>query len=168
MTTDGRQPRGAAALLRPRLPADLEPLADLWTESWAQAMPGVDFAARRGWFLEHLAALEAGGARTFCAVDDAGRLLGFVTANPSDGYLDQIAVAAAAKGSGVAGALIDAARALPRAPLTLDVNADNPRALRFYAREGFVVVGDGVNARSGLKTLRLRAARREPPAAEDA
>ena len=42
-----------------------------------------------------------------------------------------------------------------RGVITLTVNQDNGHALRFYAREGFVKIGEGVNAMSGLRTLRM-------------
>ncbi|VTZ51832.1 GNAT family N-acetyltransferase [Methylocella tundrae] len=144
--------------LRRRTDADLEPLADLWVASWREAMPDIDFSARREWFCGHLPALEAAGAMTICGRDDGGRLLGFVTFDPATGYLDQIAVASEAKGSGAAAALLREARRISSKPLFLDVNQDNPRALRFYAREGFETVATGVNPHSGLKIWRLRAA----------
>ena len=40
--------------------------------------------------------------------------------------------------------------------IELDVNEMNPRALRFYEREGFSVVGRGLNPQSGLPTLKMR------------
>ncbi len=39
--------------------------------------------------------------------------------------------------------------------LELHVNLDNPRAVRFYEREGFVQIGEGVSPRSGLPILSL-------------
>ncbi|WP_395665321.1 GNAT family N-acetyltransferase [Methylocella sp.] len=148
MTTDGLR-------LRPRDGDECGALADLWVESWAEAMPEIDFPARRAWFLDHLARLEADGALTLCAARD-GALLGFVTVDPAGGFIDQIAVAPRAKGTGAGRALIAAARARARSALRLDVNRDNPRALRFYLREGFVVTGEGVNPRSGLAILHMR------------
>lgn len=144
-------------LLRRRIDADLEPLADLWVASWREAMPDIDFSARRAWFCNHLPALEAAGAVTICGCREDGCLLGFVTFDLATGYLDQIAVASEAKGSGAAAALLRQARQISSKPLFLDVNQDNPRALRFYAREGFETVAAGVNPHSGLKTWRLRA-----------
>ncbi|ACK52142.1 GCN5-related N-acetyltransferase [Methylocella silvestris BL2] len=143
--------------LRPRAPGDFDALAALWIESWTEAMPAIDFSARRDWLRAHLDALEAAGGETICAFDRDGRALGFVTIDPRTGYLDQIAVAAQAKGSGVAGVLLDAARRASAAPLSLEVNQDNPRALSFYRREGFVTAAEGVNPMSGLKTWRLQA-----------
>lgn len=134
----------------------MDALADLWAESWREAMPEIDFAARKTWLRGHLPTLEAAGAVTICGVDAFGRLLGFATVDPQNGYLDQIAVAPSAKSSGAAAALLAEARRISAHPLFLDVNQDNPRALRFYEREGFKTVEAGVNPRSGLKTWRLR------------
>lgn len=144
--------------LRRRTDADMDALAELWAASWREAMPSIDFAARKAWLRGHLPALEAAGAVTVCGLDEGGRLLGFATVNPQNGYLDQIAVAPEAKSSGAASALLAEARRISPHPLYLDVNQDNPRALRFYAREGFKTVEAGVNPRSGLKTWRLRQA----------
>ncbi|WP_026607672.1 GNAT family N-acetyltransferase [Methylocapsa acidiphila] len=145
-----------ALLLRRRTPDDLDRLADLWVASWREAMPDIDFSARRSWFCDHLRALEAAGAATVCAVDGSDRPIGFVTIDPATAYLDQIAVAPRAKGSGAAALLLSEARRLSPTSLILEVNQDNARALRFYEREGFEKIAEGVNPRSGLKTWRLR------------
>jgi putative acetyltransferase len=42
------------------------------------------------------------------------------------------------------------------AVIELDVNETNPRARRFYEREGFSIVGRGLNPQSGLSTLKMR------------
>jgi putative acetyltransferase len=141
--------------LRVRTDADRARLADVWMASWREAMPDIDFAARRPWFLDHLRALEADGAITICAFDGLNRLLGFVTFDPGTAYLDQLAVAPEAKGTGAAKLLLSEARRLSPNGLVLDVNQDNSRALAFYAREGFAKIAEGVNPRSGLKTWRL-------------
>jgi putative acetyltransferase len=152
-----RHPSPIAGLqLRACTDADLASLADLWVASWQETMPAIDFRARRPWFLDRLRALEAAGAVTICAADGSNRLLGFVTFDPAAAYLDQLAVAPEAKGSGAAALLLNEARRLSEGSLTLDVNQDNPRALRFYEREGFEKIAEGTNPRSGLKTWRLR------------
>jgi putative acetyltransferase len=152
-----RHPSQTAGLrLRVRADADCASLADVWVASWREAMPDIDFAARRPWFLGHLRALEADGAITICAFDGLDRLLGFVTVDPATAYLDQLAIAPGAKGTGVAKLLLDEARRLSPNGLVVDVNQDNARALAFYAREGFAKTAEGVNPRSGLKTQRLR------------
>lgn len=135
---------------------EFESLADLWVASWQETMPKIDFLARKAWFLDHMRALEAAGAVTLSAIDRAGQLLGFVTFDPAAAYLDQLAVTPGAKGSGAASLLLNEARRFSPYGLTLDVNEDNPRALRFYEKEGFEKISEGVNPRSGLKTWRLK------------
>ena len=131
-------------------------LTDLWISAWRQAMPDIDFEARRSWFVDHLRALEEAGALIRCAFDPAtGAMLGFVTIDPRTGHLDQIAVARQARGSGAAQALLDEAKRRAPGRVRLDVNAANPRAVAFYLREGFRKVGEGVNPRSGLATIDL-------------
>lgn len=149
-------PQTAELHLRIRTDADCASLAGLWVASWREAMPDIDFEARRPWFLDHLRALEAAGAITICAFDGSNRLFGCVTFDPATAYLDQLAVAPEAKGTGAAKLLLNEARRLSPNGLVLDVNQDNARALAFYAREGFAKTAEGVNPRSGLKTWRLR------------
>jgi putative acetyltransferase len=151
-----RHPSPIAGLrLRPRTGADAASLAGLWVASWQEAMPGIDFLARKSWFVDRLNELETAGAVTICAFDGSDRLLGFVNFDPATAYLDQIAVAPDAKGSGAARLLLAEARRLSPIGLTLEVNQDNPRALRFYEREGFEKIAEGTNPLSGLKTWRL-------------
>ncbi len=144
-----------ALTFRARTEEDISPLADLWVASWGEAMPGIDFSVRRSWLHDHLRALETAGAATICGFDGDGRLVGFVTIDPATGYLDQLAVAPQAKGSGAATLLLREARRLAADGLILDVNQDNWRAIRFYEREGFQRLEAGINPRSGLKTWRL-------------
>ncbi len=146
----------SAIVFRHRRDEDLPGLADLWVASWREAMPEIDFSARRPWFCDHLLGLEAAGAVTICALAGVSRLIGFATVDPTTAYLDQIAIAPEAKGGPAAALLLAEARRLSPNGLALDVNQDNARALRFYAREGFQKISEGVNPRSGLKTWRLQ------------
>ena len=130
-------------------------LAALWIESWQEAMPEIDFEARRGWLCSRIGALVEAGARVQTAVDGQGRMLGFVTVDPTTGYVDQLAVHPDHWGRGIARALLDAAVALSPASLSLDVNEENERAVRFYQAAGFVVTSRGTNPTSGRPTLRM-------------
>jgi putative acetyltransferase len=145
-----------AVSLRRRTGADTTSLVDLWVASWREAMPNIDFVARRQWFCARLQTLEAAGAVTICGFDSGGLLLGFVTLDPASGQLDQFAVAPRAKGLGAADRLLEEARRLSPQGLVLEVNQENLRALNFYKRQGFEKIAAGVNPRSGLKTWRLR------------
>ncbi len=139
-----------------RAPGETEALLEVWLASWRATYAEIDFNARVEWFLGHLASLETEGALTLCLRDgDAAALAGFVVVNPNSGWLDQLCVHPDYFGGGVGAALIEAARRAAPQGLRLDVNADNKRALRFYAREGFAAIGPGAPSRSGRATLVL-------------
>lgn len=120
-------------------------------------MPEIDFAARADWLRERLAAHRAAGVLILCAVDARDAPLGFVTVDPASGHVDQLAVALRCFGQGVATELIAAARGLSPTGLGLEVNQENPRAVRFYEREGFVVVGESTTGANRRKTWLMRA-----------
>ncbi len=123
-------------------------LVDLWTASWRQAMPTIDFEARRGWIASFLAAPDY----TTLVAENRG-IVGFVSLRGS--ILHQLVVAPVAKGTGAAQALLEAAKAFAPDGLELEVNKDNARAVAFYRREGFVQVGESSNPNSGLATWRM-------------
>ena len=135
---------------------DLPALVDLWVAAWRASGFDADFEARRAWLVQRLGAHRAGGGAIVVGLDEDGRLAGFVTLDRESGYLDQLCVAPDARGSGLAKALLEAAKRLAPGAVELDVNEANGRACRFYQREGFVSVTRGASALSGLPTLRLR------------
>ena len=136
--------------------ADLPALIDLWAAAWREAGFAIDFDARRSWLDQRLRSHRAEGGTIVVGLDAAARPAGFVTLDPANGYLDQLCVAPRELGSGLASALLDAAKRLAPGLVELDVNEDNRRARRFYEREGFHVVTGGLSAHSGLPTLRMR------------
>ena len=131
-------------------------LLDLWVAAWRLTMPQIDFEARRGWLDRHLDDSIASGNITLVAAFGDSAPAGFLMVDPGRGYVDQLAVDPAHRGSGVADVLIAAAKDLCPAMLELDVNRDNVRALRFYARHGFSTIATGSNPHSGLPTLLLQ------------
>jgi len=138
---------------------DLQPLADLWVAAWRETGFAIDFEARRPWLIERLKAHRAAGGAIVVGLDDDGKPAGFVTIDPGSGYLDQICVRPGESGSGLAKALLDAAKRLSPGVVELDVNEANARARRFYEREGFAFVTRGSSESSGLPTHRMRWAR---------
>jgi len=58
-------------------------------------------------------------------------------------------------GSPLATMLVNEAKRLSPDRVTLLVNADNARAIRFYTRNGFVHAGEDVNPTSGRPVLRM-------------
>jgi putative acetyltransferase len=142
--------------LRDFAEADLPALIDLWVAAWSETGLGIDFAARRAWLTGHLCALRSRGAEIIVGLDAGGRPAGFAAIDAKSGYLDQLCVAPAERGSGLASALLDEAKRRSPDVIELDANEMNPRARRFYEREGFSVVGQGLSAQSGLPTLKMR------------
>jgi putative acetyltransferase len=138
----------AAFTLRPYQAADEDSAIELWRRTWQIAYPRLDFTARVDWWRARWRNELVATARIVVA-ESSGRLVGFVTVDPTSGYLDQIVVAPEAWGSALAGALLAEAKRLSPAGLDLAVNADNARAIRFYEKQGFVVTGGDVNPRSG-------------------
>lgn len=116
----------------------------LWLETWKLAYPAIDFDKRVDWWRERWRTELVPVAQVVVAEHD-GALAGFVTIDAS-GYLDQLVVAPAHWGSDAARLLMDEAKRLSPSGVTLKVNADNARAIRFYLRHGFVKTGDEVNA----------------------
>jgi putative acetyltransferase len=145
--------------LRPFAAADLPLIVELWVAAWKTTGFAVDFDARRAWLETGLEALHAGDGMILVGLDADRRPAGFVTLDPATGLLDQLCVAPSEFGSGLATALIDAAKRASPGMIELEVNEANARARRFYEREGFATAGKGVNAQSGLPTLRMRWAR---------
>ena len=86
--------------------------------------------------------------------EQAGALAGFVTIDAS-GYLDQLVVSPDHWGTELADRLVGEAKRLSPARITLLVNTDNARAIRFYERNGFVHAGHDVNPTSGRPVLKM-------------
>lgn len=142
--------------LRAFVEADLPALVDLWVAAWRETGLDIDFDGRRAWLVTHLRALRAGGAEIIVGLGADQRPAGFAAIDAKSGYLDQLCVTPAEGGSGLARALIDEAKRRSPIVIELDVNEMNPRALRFYEREGFSVMGQGMNPQSALPTLKMR------------
>jgi putative acetyltransferase len=143
----------AAFHLRPYRAEDEDAAIALWLETWQQAYPSIDFAARVGWWRERWRGELVPKAEIIVAEQDCA-LTGFVTIDAS-GYLDQLVVAPDRWGSKLATALVDEAKRLSPDRITLLVNTDNARAIRFYERNGFAHAGEDVNPISGRPVLRM-------------
>jgi putative acetyltransferase len=137
--------------LRPYRAEDFEPSVALWMLAWQTALPEIAFAKRLEWWRgrwqddlvpnNEIVMAESGGA-----------LAGFVVIDPKSGWLDQLSVDPAYWGKGVAAALTNEAKRISPSLVRLDVNQINHRAVRFYEREGFTRMGEGVNRHSGAAT----------------
>ena len=139
--------------LRPYRAADEDAAIALWLETWQQAYPEIDFAARVAWWRERWRTELVPNAAIMVA-EQAEALVGFVTIDGA-GYLDQLVVSPDCWGSPLADALVGEAKRLSPDRVTLLVNKDNARAIRFYTRNGFVDAGEDVNPTSGRPVLRM-------------
>ncbi len=142
-----------AFVLRPYRAGDEDGAIELWRRSWQHAYPSIDFAARLAWWRQRWRDELAPSAAIVVAEQD-GTLLGFVTID-GDGYLDQLVVGPEHWGSPLATALVDEAKRRSPGGVTLLVNEDNARAIRFYLRNGFAHAGKDVNPTSGRPVLRM-------------
>jgi putative acetyltransferase len=132
--------------LRPYRPTDEDAAIALWLETWRQAYPSIDFDARVDWWRKRWRSELVPVAQIIVAEQDDA-LVGFVTIDGT-GYLDQLVVSPAQWGTDVSRALVDEAKRLSPDGVTLKVNADNFRAIKFYERTGFVRTGEEVNSSS--------------------
>jgi len=139
--------------LRPYHADDEDAAITLWQRTWQEAYPSIDFAARLAWWRERWRGELVPNAAIVVA-EETGALVGFVTID-KEGYLDQLVVAPEQWGSDVARLLVDQAKRLSPEGITLLVNKDNARAIRFYERNGFAHAGDGVNPTSGRPVLKM-------------
>jgi putative acetyltransferase len=126
----------------------------LWQRTWQEAYPQIAFAKRVEWW-------RARWRNDLVPVSDIvlaerdGVLAGFVTIDRKTGYLDQLAVAPEAWGSGVGKLLLDEAKRLSPGGITLHVNKDNERAIRIYEKSGFAITGEDINPHSGMPVHRM-------------
>ena len=139
--------------LRPYRAEDEDAAIELWRQTWQQAYPSIDFAARVPWWRERWRNELVPNAAIIVA-EEASTLVGFVTID-AKGYLDQLVVVPSQWGSKLATALVDEAKRRSPNGVTLLVNKDNARAIRFYERNGFVHAGEDVNPTSGRPVLRM-------------
>jgi len=139
--------------LRPYRTEDEDAAIALWQQTWQRAYPQIDFAARVTWWRERWRS-ELVPKAAIMVAEQADALVGFVTIDAS-GYLDQLVVAPGLWGSKLATKLVNEAKRLSPDRITLLVNTDNTRAIRFYARNGFAHAGEDVNPTSGRPVLRM-------------
>jgi putative acetyltransferase len=143
----------ATFTLRPYRAEDEDAAIELWQRTWQRAYPSIDFAARVAWWRERWRG-ELVPKAAIVVAEQANALIGFVTID-DNGYLDQLVVSPDHWGSRLATSLVDEAKRLSPGGVTLLVNKDNARAIRFYERSGFVHAGEDVNPTSGRPVLKM-------------
>jgi putative acetyltransferase len=140
--------------LRPYRGGDEDAAIALWLDTWTKAYPSIDFTARVAWWRERWRR-ELVPQASIIVAEQAGALIGFVTIDGS-GYLDQLVVGTDHWGSDLGHTLMAEAKRLSPSRITLKVNADNARAIRFYERNGFVHAGPEINPTSGRPVLKMQ------------
>jgi putative acetyltransferase len=150
---DDEAPMTPPLTLRPYHVDDEDGAIALWLETWRETYPDIDFAARLAWWRERWRNELVPNAAIIVA-EEEGRLVGFVTID-AQAYLDQLVVAPDRWGSSIADTLVNAAKRLSPDSITLLVNEDNARAIRFYERNGFAHAGNDVNPTSGRPVLKM-------------
>ena len=139
--------------LRPYRAEDEDASIALWLRTWQLAYPSIDFVARVAWWRERWRNELVPNAAIIVAEQGPDQI-GFVTIDAT-GYLDQLVVSPDHWGSKLATALVDEAKRLSPGGVTLKVNADNNRAIRFYERSGFTHAGEDVNPASKRLILKM-------------
>jgi putative acetyltransferase len=140
--------------LRRYAAADEDAAIALWQRTWQAAYPEIDFAARVPWWRARWRN-ELVPAAAIVLAERNGILVGFVTVDRGTRYLDQLVVVPDLWGTDAAARLVDEAKRLSPAGLELHVNQDNPRAIRFYRKQGFVIAGPDANPISGRPTWHM-------------
>src|ERR1700684_2910739 len=107
---DNRASMSESFYLRPYREDDEDAAIALWCETWQQAYPDIDFAARVPWWRERWRSELVPNAAIVIA-EQTGLLVGFVTID-TGAYLDQLVVAPGLWGSKLADALVDEAKRL--------------------------------------------------------
>jgi putative acetyltransferase len=141
-------------MLRAYSAANEDAAIELWRRTWQAAYPQIDFSARLAWWRERWRT-ELVPTTEIVIAESGDEIAGFVTVDPKTGYLDQIVVAPEFWGSGAASVLL--AEAMRISPLRLDirVNQDNARAIHFYKKNGFVIIGEDTNPNSGAPLYKM-------------
>ena len=141
--------------LRPYRASDEDAAIALWQRTWQEAYPQIAFAKRVEWWRGRWRN-DLVPVADIVLAQDGTALVGFVTVDHKTGYLDQLAVAPEAWGTGVGRQLLEEAKRLSPAGIVLHVNKDNARAIRFYEKAGFGIAGEDRNPHSGAPVHRMQ------------
>jgi ribosomal protein S18 acetylase RimI-like enzyme len=146
--TDGVSPR---TTIRPYRPEDLDPVVDLWYDTWHATFPDLrHHESKEEWRRRFETEIAAEERVSIAEVD--GRIAGFLAVKDrggGQGYLHEIFVAPELQGRGIGSTLMGLAKELAPAGLRLDTLQRNTQAAAFYERHSFTVVSTGVG-RVGL------------------
>ena len=137
--------------IRPYQPADLDPVVDLWYDTWHATFPDLKHHEPKAEWRQRFETEIAVEEQVFVAEVD-GQLAGFLAVKDrgsGHGYIHQIFVSPEFQHHGVGSALMELAKRLGPAGLRLHTLKRNTQAAAFYERHGFSVVSTGMG-RVGL------------------
>lgn len=122
-------------LIRPFEGRDLDAVMELWLQSNLQAHPFI----APSWWMEHLEEVKILIPQAEVYVHESSGVTDAFLGLMGEGDIAGLFVDARRRGEGIGKALLDHAKSLYPA-LTLSVYEKNEGAIRFYRREGFVLI----------------------------
>lgn len=155
----------ASALIREATEGDVAAIADFFHEAWRQAGPDAPgFAGATEEVISEIATPEAlaarigGPVRRMFVAWQEDRVVGFAATRRLTAEIIELAgvvVLQSLIGGGVGSALFEAAVASARSHnfrrMTVSTETDNERAVRFYERCGFTIVGKSTTDAAGAE-----------------
>lgn len=131
-------------MIRPFQPEDLDAVVRLWLDANSQAHSFIP----RSYWEEQREAVRAAlpRAEVYVHQNQAGQIDGFIGLVGQ--WIEGIFVSQDARSQGVGRLLLDCAKER-KAALRLHAYQKNPRALDFYRREGFEILGQGIDPATG-------------------
>ena len=136
----------------PYRPEMLQPLVDLWRESFEHGVGVVDphpIGEQRQYFVEHVAVR----CEVSVVLRDAA-IVGFVAADAAS--INQLYVRVGCLRQGIGSRLVELAKSRSSGSLWLFTFARNAVARRFYERHGFVAIAHGFEPTWRLEDVKYR------------
>lgn len=137
--------------IRAYKPADLDPVVELWFDTWHATFPDLHHHEPKAEWRRRFETEIAVEEQVYVAEVD-GQMAGFLAVKDrggGHGYVHQIFVSPEFQRHGVGSALMQLAKRLAPAGLRLHTLQRNTQAAAFYERHGFSVVSTGMG-RVGL------------------
>ena len=135
-------------------PDDFEAAVRLWYDAWHHTFPNFPSWTYAEWRERFHAKVCAGDS--IWIAERASQVVGFLVLHEVDGYLDQIFVSPAFQRQGIGTLLLNHAKTLSPAGLSLVTLQSNRRARLFYERHGFEPGQVGINPNHGQPNIVYR------------
>ena len=143
---------------------DMDRVAEIWLQTNLRAHGFLSAAYWEGYFEPVKQMLPQAEVYLY---EEAGEILGFIGLNGEE--IEGLFVWGSAQGRGIGKRLMDHAKRI-KGRLYLSVYQKNAGAIRFYRREGFRVVREGIEMQTGEKEYRMtweKGAASSPPEKEE-